>query len=253
MRHLRHAQPLAQQQLLGPEQTQTLQVLHRRQQGAALEMLVKSRRTHVRAAGQGFDVQRLGVMRMQMTERCRDPGELALLLDQRPQHIGLRSAQGDEQQFAQSGLSHHLAFQRIVQATQQPLDTPAHRIVEHCRGHGLRRLRSNRASRHQPHGQYQFAQQHPVDRDGNAQHRAIWRRKRLALERHRQGLNQIMPGAVLQRTRPQVRQFAALGDDDQARFVDLRASGHIATGAQHLDTRQRGGRETIASGQRLDQ
>src|SRR5689334_4976650 len=52
VRHLRHAKTLAQQQLLRPEQTQSLQILHRRQQGTALEMLMKRRRTHVRATGQ---------------------------------------------------------------------------------------------------------------------------------------------------------------------------------------------------------
>ena len=253
MRHLRHTQPFGQQQLLRLEQAQALQVLHRRQQRAAFEMLMKGRRTHVRATGQRLDVQRFGVMRMQMTERRRNPGELPLLLHQRPQHIGLRPAQRDEQQFTQPRRPHDLAFQRIVQATQQPFHTTTHGIVEHRRGHGLRCLRRNIAPRRQPHGQHQLTEQHPINGDGNPQHRPIRRGKRFALERHRQCLNQIMPGAVLQRTRPQIRQFAALGDDDQARLINLRATSHIATGPQNLHTRQRGRGETIASRQRLNQ
>ncbi|MNO83894.1 hypothetical protein D3C76_752200 [compost metagenome] len=216
-------------------------------------MLVKGRRTHVGATGQGLDVQRFGVMRMQMTEGCRDPGELPLLLNQCPQYIGLRTAQGDEQQLTQTRLPHDLAFQRIVQATQQPLDTTAHGVIEHCRGHGLRCLRRNMPPRRQAHRQHQLAQHHPVDRDGNTQHRPAGRGKGFTLERHRQRLNQVMPSTIFQGARPQVRQFAALGDDHQARLIDLRPTGHVATGPQNLYARQRSRDETVASGQRLDQ
>ena len=100
MRHLGHAQPLSQQQLLGLEQAQALEVLHRRQQGAALEMLVEGRGAHVGAAGQGLDVQRLGVVLVQVIERSRNPGELPLLLHQRPQRIGLGPAQSGKEQLA---------------------------------------------------------------------------------------------------------------------------------------------------------
>ncbi|MOA59545.1 hypothetical protein D3C78_1841950 [compost metagenome] len=70
-------------------------------------------------------------MRMQMTDRRRHPRELPLLLDQCPQHIRLRPAQRGEQQFTHPSRPKNLAFQRIVQATQQALDATAHGIVEY--------------------------------------------------------------------------------------------------------------------------
>ncbi|MCY1311539.1 hypothetical protein D9M70_618510 [compost metagenome] len=98
-------------------------------------MLMESRGAHVRATGQYLDVQRLGEVRMQMAQGRGNPGELALLLHQRPQHIGLGPAQRDEQQLPQPRLAHDLAFQWVVQATQQAFDTPTHGVIEHCAGH----------------------------------------------------------------------------------------------------------------------
>ena len=56
LRHLRHTQPFTQQQLLRPQQAQALKVLHRREQGAALEMLMKGGRAHIGATSQCFDI-----------------------------------------------------------------------------------------------------------------------------------------------------------------------------------------------------
>ncbi len=62
-----------------------------------------------------------------------------------------------------------------------------------------------------------------------------------------------MPGAILQRPRAQVRDFAALRHEHQARLIDLRPARHVATGAQYLYAGQVGRGETVAGREPLDQ
>ncbi|MNH10769.1 hypothetical protein D3C79_702580 [compost metagenome] len=253
MRRLGHAQAFTNQHLLGLEQAQALEVLHRRQQGAALEMLVKGRGTHVCTRRQGFDAQRLGIVLAQVAERRRDAGKVALLLHQGPQHPGLRPAQGHIQHFPHPRLAHHLAVQRVVQAAQQTLDTVTHGLIQRRRSHRLRGLRLDRPVRRQAHALHQLTQDDSVDGHRHPQQRLLRGGEGLAHERHRQRLHQVMPGAVFQGTRPEARQFAALGEDHQARLVDLRAAGHVVTGRQHLHLRQARVDEARAQRQGADQ
>ena len=212
---------------------------------------MKGRHAHVGALGQAFDPERFGVVLTQKTQRRADPGKMPLLLHQRPQHAGLWPTQGGVEHLTHSRRAQHLGIERVLQARQQTLDAGAHGCIKRRGGHRLWGLRLHLGGRWQV--LYQFGQYIAVDVHRHTQQWRLGSGEGLAHERHRQGLHQVMPGAIFERAWAQACQLAALGEDHQARLVDLRAAGHIVIPAQHVHLGQMSGYKTRARGQGADQ